>query len=554
MNFASAKTTSPDECRAAANSIFQKKSDKKGNLRMAAHGPGLAPGRRTSLPNKPTRESTLQRYDPPSPSMSNDEEQSPTPGAEFQLDTKLFDQAKVDIKNIDGKYTGSGYLKINEGKVKGIKSATINVKVDGEAWNGTGTVETNIPGFKQGKLTARYDPKTGYDIGGSLTMTDDIPGVKGGKLEAKVTQNAGGEGYQVKAGGKIQLDIPGIDAEIEGDYDDGAFTARGTAAYENEMLSGNITAGVTNRAADKEGNPAGGPTENLTVFGNGILNIRIAPWLEGNIETTLKPGGEIEASGDIGIPGAREIFPARSFDMSILPVGIDIPIWGGAVAGQRVGIFATISGEFDLESEFGPGTLEDLGLKIYYSTTREEKTKASGTALFVIPAHAALNLFIRGGLGGGASIVSASLGLEIGGNLDVAGEARAEAQVDWTPAGGLSLEAVGNIAAEPEFTFDVNGFALVTADVMFIKAELYKKKWQLADFNYGSGERFGVTFPIRYREGEPFNISFNDVQFEYPDIEPGKLLGGLMAQISGGDESANGDKSEGETPDRAAKD
>ena len=63
--------------------------------------------------------------------------------------------------------------------------------------------------------------------------------------------------------------------------------------------------------------------------------------------------------------------------------------------------------------------------------------------------------------------------------------------------------------------------------------ELYKKKWKLASFEYGSNMEFGLTFPIHYESGKPFELSFDQVQWKYPRIEPGELLSGLMKQLVG---------------------
>jgi hypothetical protein len=73
---------------------------------------------------------------------------------------------------------------------------------------------------------------------------------------------------------------------------------------------------------------------------------------------------------------------------------------------------------------------------------------------------------------------------------------------------------------------------LVEADLLLTTIELYSKKWQLASMEYGSNLKFGLKFPIRYREGQPFDISLSDVTFDVPPIEPAALLKGLVEQIA----------------------
>lgn len=451
---------------------------------------------------------------------------------EFNFDTKLFDPAYITMEYKDNAFSGEGVLGIKEGKVKGIKSATITASYKGGKLEANGIADLSIPGVKQGAMSLSYSKTEGLAIGGSFQLADNIPGIKSGSVEAQVRQKPGAEGYDVTARGTAVPKIPGIDASIAVSYENGAITIEGNAAYSKGMLKGSVLIGATNRPVDKSGKPAGEPTEKLSAYGGGTVTIKIAPWLQGTIGLTLNPNGEIEVSGSIGLPSSIDLFPEKKIEKNIFKIGLDIPIVGVAVAGQRIGIFANISGGLDASAGFGPGKLQEMGLSITYNPAHEEDTHIKGGAKLSIPAHAGLRLFVRGALGAGIPIVSASAGLEIGGQLGVEGAVSASVQVDWTPKKGLVLDAVGEIYAEPKFKFDITGFVLVEASLVFTTVELYSKKWQLAAFEYGSGLRFGIKFPIHYQEGKPFEISLNDVQFEVPKIEPKELLEGLIKQIA----------------------
>jgi hypothetical protein len=273
-------------------------------------------------------------------------------------------------------------------------------------------------------------------------------------------------------------------------------------------------------------------SERITLYGGGSLTLKLAPWLQATAAVRLLPNGEVEVTGEIGLPSSLDIFPEKRLDKNIFTIGIDIPIIGVAVAGQRIGIFANISGGLDLSAGIGPGQLQELGLRVTYNPDHEEQTHVSGGAKLHIPAHAGLRLFVRGGLGAGIPIVSAQAGLEIGGQLGLEGALDAGVQVDWTPLRGLVLDASGEIYAEPKLKFDIAGFVLVEADLLLTTVELYSKRWQLAAFEYGSGLRLGVKFPIHYEEGRPFDISLSDVQFQVPDINPTALLSDLIKRIA----------------------
>ena len=77
------------------------------------------------------------------------------------------------------------------------------------------------------------------------------------------------EGWKLKASGRAKPKIPGVDSEITVSYDDGIFTAEGTAAYNRGMLAGSLRIGATNRPVDESGNPGEGPPPTLRAFGGG---------------------------------------------------------------------------------------------------------------------------------------------------------------------------------------------------------------------------------------------------------------------------------------------
>jgi hypothetical protein len=449
----------------------------------------------------------------------------------FNFDSDLFDPARINIGYSEGRWTGSGTLGIPAGKVQGIRGADLTVAYDDGTITATGNVRPQIPGVEQASLNVRYSEEEGLLIGGQLQLAN-APGIRSGTLDVTVTKT---DRWKVAATGTAVPSIPGIATNLTIAYDDGAFDITGTAAYERGMLSGSIALGVTNRPVGEDGRPAGPPApgaEQLTVYGGGRATLRIAPWLQATAGIRLLPNGEIEVAGEIGLPAALDIFPEKRLDRNIFTVGMDIPIVGVAVAGQRIGIFANISGGLDLSAGIGPGQLQDVRLGITYNPAREEETHVQGGAKLHIPAQAGLRMFVRGALGAGIPVVSAQAGLEIGGQLGLAGAVEASVEVDWTPSRGLQLEALGEIYVQPKFVFDITGFVLVEADLWLTTIDLYSKRWRLAAMEYGSDLRFGLKFPIRYQEGQPFDISLSDVQFELPTLDAGSMLRGLISRIA----------------------
>jgi hypothetical protein len=455
---------------------------------------------------------------------------------QFEFDTKLFDPAKIEAKYANGKFSASGEIGIPPDKVKGIKSARLSLSIDDGVLDAKGTVKPSIPGVEQADLQVTHSEADGLLIAGHLELKKDIPGIESGSVDVTVKRPPGSEDYKVKAAGTATPKIPGVAAQINVLYDDGAFDINGTAAYEKGMLKGALAIGATNRPVGEDGNPAGAPpgkaADKITLYGGGSLSLRIAPWLQATAGVRLLPNGEIEVTGRIGLPQSLELFKEKKLDKNLFKIGIDIPIIGVSAAGQRVGIFANITGGLDLSAGIGPGELQDLHLEVTYNPAHEDQTHVSGAAKLHIPAHAGLRMFVRGSLGVGIPLVSASAGLEFGGSLGLEGALDAAVNVDWTPVKGLDIQASAEIYVQPKLKFDITGFVLVELDLLLTTIELYSKRWQLASVEYGSDLRFGLKLPIHYHEGTPFDLSFDNVQFVTPNISAKDVLSGLVKKIA----------------------
>jgi hypothetical protein len=440
----------------------------------------------------------------------------------FNFDPNLFDEASLRAWYRDGAYGAEGRLAINEGKVPGIRSASVQARFEEGAFSAEGTVQPDVPGVESGDLRVSYSEAAGLAIGGTLNLSGDVPGIRGGQLSADVREKPDGSGYAVRATGEAQPAIPGINSNLHVEYDDGAFTAEVTADYSRGMLSGQIRAGVTNRGVGEDGQltATAAPGNPLIVFGGGQATIQIAPWLQGTAGIRFDPNGEVTVTGEIGLPNEVQIFPRKEIDKSIFNIAVQAPIVPGIVA--------EVGGGLSAQAGIGPGAIDQLRLGIEYNPAHEESTHVTGDAHLNIPANAGLRLSVRAGIGLGITGASATGGLEIGGTLGIEGAAEAGVHLDWTPSTGLDIRAEVAVHAQPSFTFDISGYVAVTA----LGFSVYDNRWELASFSFGSDYRFGIRLPIHYHEGEPFDVSLSDVEFEVPDIDTGQLLRGLIGRVT----------------------
>jgi hypothetical protein len=441
---------------------------------------------------------------------------------EFNFDSKLFKPATVGLAYEDQQFKAHGVLGIPEGKVKGIKTATITANYEAGTFKAAGTAELTIPGIKKGDLNVEYSEAAGLNIAGGFTLADNIPGIKGGN--AKVSVNQVDDGYKVKADITAQPAIPGFNTEIKGTYDDGAIDISGTASYARGIASGQLTLGATNRAVDDEGKPTGATGDKFSAYGSGEVTLRLTEWLQGTIGVKIKANAELVFKGKLGLPSSVNLFPKKEVKQTLLPINIPpIPIFPP--------IIAEIGGSLDANASFGPGQLKDLSLSVTYNPDHEDDTVVEGTGDFFVPAEAGLSLKVHAGVGASAAVASLTGGIEVSGGLGIQGKAEVKVDVVWTPTKGVDVKGEASASAEPKLIFKVDGYVKAELGVPPLTVELFKRNWNFAGFEYGSGLKFGITLPVHYNSKQPFDIKFEDIQIQKPDIDPGKILSDLLAKV-----------------------
>ncbi|MGC0317172.1 hypothetical protein QBC98_005675 [Kitasatospora acidiphila] len=482
-------------------------------------------------------------------SASVDAKRAFTLDGQLDFDKTLFQPATLGFSyrkaGSDYSWGINGTLGIPANKIPGIKNALVNASYTNNKFALDGHADLAIPGLQSSSLAITYADQTGLSIGGTLAFAPNAF-IESGSLDATVTKQPPVNHWSVAAHGTVKPKIPGVNTTLNASYQDGIYTIEGTVAYARGMLSGSLTVGLTNQPLGSDGRPAAGPPKPgapkgagapqasgpLRPYGSGTLTARLTPWLQGTAGVQIQKDGSVQLMGEIKLPDSINLFNAMEVQKNIFNVGVKIPIVGVSVLGQSIGIFADVTAGLTASAGVGPGQLKGLGLKVQYNPEHEDQTQITGTAQLNIPAHAGLRLYVNGGLGAGIPVVSAEAGLQIGGQLGIQGAVQAGVTVNWTPKKGLVIDAQASLTASPTFTFDINGYVKVTADLWFDTVNLYEKHWQLASVQYGSGLQVGVSAPIHYEEGKPFSFSPSDVKFQLPNIDPTSILTDLVHKIA----------------------
>lgn len=448
----------------------------------------------------------------------------------FEFDRGLFDaDARIGLSYRrgpdapDGKLSGNGTVGIGEGKVRGIRRATVLASFDGEQRSLQGTAELDIPGVESATLGVQFTPENGTEITGSARFRDR-PGIRNGQISATLTQASGG--WTMAAHGSAESTFAGITAALDASYDNGLFKFSAQAPFSAGPASGNVLLGVTNGDVDDDGNVtgAGGGTE-LRGFGNGTVNVRITEHLQGGVGLKVRPSGDILVSGRIGIPGDVTLFdqyPSAENsrrELFRMPT-VSVPLVGIAVGGNTVGVALTINGRVTGYAHIGPGRLTQAEIMVQdFNPAQPDSLHVTGGATFDLPAAAGVEASLDAGVSLGAAVIRATAGMNVAAAAGVEAHVTPHVDLDWAARTGLHVHGDLNALLSPQLRFSLNGYAEIVADAFVTSFTLWRKDWRLAERAIGSSLSLGLNAPVDYYSDER-GVVFdpNRVTFQVPEL------------------------------------
>lgn len=444
---------------------------------------------------------------------------------QFEFDKKLFKGGATISVEYDSEklWRIGGELNIAKGQVKGIKSGKINVAYENEILTAQGTAETTLKGVKDVTLNIVFS-KDVFEIEGGVKI-EKLPGIKEGDGTLKIAKNATGE-YDFSGRGKIIPDIPGINSSVDFEFNNDIFNVHTDIAFERDRLSGTLTLGITNRAVDAAGVPTGKPLEDYKVYGGGTLSLFITEGVVVSAGVNILENGEIEVTGRIALPNRFQIFPAPMprFSKDIVPIPrISIPLFPGVSA------FADPYLRADAAIE--AGVLTNVFAEVKYNPSRPEEMSITGGADFEMPAWAQITAGVYVGVRGSILIASVEGGIDLSAGLRLAAQQPIiRTELKWTPMNGFELDGRVNAILKPTLVF--NGDFRVTGSIGVWPLELSKTwTWSLGSLNVDPGVEFGMEFPFSHSKNNPFNMSFDNIIWHYPELN-GKVLDNIKDSVS----------------------
>jgi hypothetical protein len=194
-----------------------------------------------------------------------------------------------------------------------------------------------------------------------------------------------------------------LGGQLTARFDRGVVDIRGTLKYEGGAAKGEVTvmiadqetawAAVRQRLGDKappviekKDSPNG-----LAFIGWGALDFSVNEWLTGNAAVVLDPDGYVTAMGSLRPTKVLTFFDQRKRGPTNVIPPEKFSIWIPKI-GVRLGLTLTLTKTYWV----GPGTLSQIEVDGVFSTRPHTPAEFRVSGLFLIPAHADLELGIIG--------------------------------------------------------------------------------------------------------------------------------------------------------------
>jgi hypothetical protein len=438
-----------------------------------------------------------------------------------QLNAHLpgVDSAQGSVEYRKGQWSGQVDIQSSQIKLPFLKSGEVHVSLQQgksqPSFEASGSLSLELPGNQPATLSVKKGAGGTWIYSGETKL--QVPSL--GEVDVKLKH----DGEKLSGTGKGKLSRKGLSGDIDVTYDgqDG-FTGEGKLKSSHEKLKGELSATL------KKG-------RNLSAKGD--LTYTFSKNLEGTASVVLTEDQVLKVNGGIRLPNSISLFEEKKKQHTLFSHRLDIPIVGVSVGPVSVGLIARISGALEASYGIGPGTLQGVGLSAggqfdLLNLSKSSQPEVTLTGALDIPAHAGLTLSIRGAVGLSAGVASVTGGISVIGSALLKGGLTAKALVQYKQ-GRFIIDVTPAIKGGLVLGLGLTADVTAEAGVGFLK---YAKSWvwKLAQFQWDSGEQFGLIAPIRYDSVNGFTLPTPDkIQWIRPNINLERLLPGLVGRAKG---------------------
>ncbi len=306
------------------------------------------------------------------------------------------------------------------------------------------------------------------------------------------------DGENVTASGRAQIQIAGLTGLLTATYNRGRWSGQVGAQFQRGRAQGTVTVRLN---------------ESGRISGDGEITYPITSNLVGTVGVTLPEEGPLRVRGTLQLADV-ELFRRLSERKRLYQFPrISIPIVGLTLGPLgAVGLVARIDSEVGVNYSVGAGVLRNIVLSTAINPLADNpRFEFDAGAQLYIPLYAGFYLSVRGAIALDALVASVSGGVTLTGEAGLRGDFTANAAMRYRE-NKFALHADATLQGQPELVLGVN--ADVRAEIL---SQEYIKRWNLAEYRWGSGLNFGLRLPFDYASDQPPRLpSFNDIQWIYP--------------------------------------
>jgi hypothetical protein len=446
----------------------------------------------------------------------------------FNFDSKWFNPAMIKFTYAGGKWAIEGEIGIQDGVIKGVKSASLNIKYAEGELSANGLAKLDVPGIDSVKLSASYSEGGGFKFVATADLKK-MPGIKSGSVTVSILSKGDGP-IQLGVGGTAEPDfpgVPGLTSQLTVMYEDGVFDMKAKVGYKKGRFDGTIEVGVTNKAVDEKGQPVGEPQkgDKVLVFGFGSLTVDLFKGSKGTISVRLTPDKQVLVAGSFTVKDLTPFGDGVNIHKKIIEFpSIKIPLVG--IPG--VSIFFEIGGGAYFKFNWQPLVLKELTISFKETNISEIET-AQVDIHGAIGSKAVAEAYMEIKASLGAQVLIASIKGSLAGQAGIAVEGEAGGSLDatWNNEKGLQLKEINAfVSVNPKAIFRLTGSVSVDLDLWITTINLYYKEWVLAEGSASiPGLALKVNFPLKFDEqGNLIKPGFDQLAIEQPNFsgEQGK--------------------------------
>lgn len=442
----------------------------------------------------------------------------------FSFDSKLFDPATVEVAYENNQLSVAGKIGIPEGKIKGIKSAQVDVEYVDNTLTAKGSAKTALKGFEEFDMFLQIDEQK-FVIGASVNLVGTIPRIKEGMLELMVTKEA--DDYKIAGSGTVVPDVPGMkeNPSLNIRYDNGAIFIQGNVPFQlgKSKAEGDLTVSITNQILDENNQPTGEVSDKWIVFGAGKASIVLGKGIAAEAQIELTKDQHIIVSGEVGLdtssqsPSDRE----KKWDKTLFEIGPP-PILLFVMPPIGAALMLEIDGGVRIYAAFTPPYFDELSLSLNgFDLTHPEESQANivGKMYIATSARAGIEMYLK--LTATLSVLVAKVAgyLKGAAALELNGKARAGIEAKWSQQNGLEIQD-GELSFEAmaQFMARLSGGLRVYLDFWLAQVDIWQKEIDIASVKFGDGYKVGLKLPVTLKDGILEFGSINEKALEFPDL------------------------------------